>query len=469
MLRLGRQLADAPHEEAIEDTFSASLPISSIANPSCTLNLTMSASGIDPAPVLSLIDLPPDILVEVMDLVSDRSLIINMAVLLTHRRFVEAAAESIARHQHYLIKYRHIVIDARTEDTSDSTQAALASGSNSVITFDKPLMMLVELFKNCFIASYVRSLTYVPPSGNLKHALCRSKTSLELLGQDQKAANAFIEQLTATVESILPNRATTDHLDHWVEALWHQDNGQGINTVLHLLPRLESLSLSGPESRWCAERNIQLGSKEYSYTIAKPTVKKSSLHRISSISKSFLHHIFPHLDELEIDCSHQKIHWYSNDDWLTFLDVPKVNIIGYRQNPVCLAVAIAAADFSKFTRLECTFVYSSHLKDFISKFGGAFACPRLLPPRYSTTEDGDIKMIVEPNPEYTTERTQYIRTREEEALRAYADTHRLNKLGDRVSIEKKLRTLLDAHKKRGPPAQSPQGWWARKSTGGYWG
>ena len=331
--------------------------------------------------------------------------------------------------------------------------------------------MLVGLFKNRFIASYVRSLTYLPPSGNPKHALCCPKTALELLGQDQKAANALIEQLTASVKDILPNRATTDHLDSWVESLWHQENGEAINTLLRLLPRLESLSLSGPESRWCAERNIQLGSNEYKYvnTIAKSPVKKLSLHRISSIPRSFHPHIFPHLDVLEIDCSHQKIHWYSNDDWLTFLDVPSINIIGYRQNPICLAVAIAAAYFSKFTRLECTFVYSSHLKDFISKFGGAFACPRLLPPRYSTTEDGDIKMIVEPNPEYTTERTQYIRTREEEALRAYADTHRLNKLGDRVSIEKKLRTLLDAHKKRGPPAQSPQGWWARKSTGGYWG
>lgn len=65
----------------------------------------MSVSGTTPAPALSLIDLPADILVEVMDLVSDRSLIIDMAVLtllLTHRRFIEAAEQKTAKHQHYL-------------------------------------------------------------------------------------------------------------------------------------------------------------------------------------------------------------------------------------------------------------------------------------------------------------------------------------------------------------------------------
>lgn len=36
----------------------------------------------------------------------------------------------------------------RPEPTADSTQAALASGSNLAIEFDSPLLMLVEIHKD---------------------------------------------------------------------------------------------------------------------------------------------------------------------------------------------------------------------------------------------------------------------------------------------------------------------------------
>ncbi len=212
----------------------------------------MSASSTTPPALRSLIDLPADIVIEIIDLVSnDKGVVIDSAalkLLLTHRRLLEAADQRVVKHQHYL-RYRVIVIDSTITiseslrgttrpSTVQSTVAWCTSDLNVSTKFDSPLVMLVEMHKDRVIANYVRFFTYLPPSSNLKYALRCPMIQLEVFDQNQEAVDIWDEGLTATVDSMLPPEATTAHRDSWIEGLWQQDNGQGIDMLLRLLPHL---------------------------------------------------------------------------------------------------------------------------------------------------------------------------------------------------------------------------------------
>ena len=339
---------------------------------------------------LKVIDLPDDILLMITAIINhDEVLFVGadvLKLLLTHRRFLVAAEQRVAKHKHYIKTYKVLVINAANlpsaspmVDTPTVTLpvTSLTKFDSRVGTvFGSPLMLLVDLHKDSVIPSYVRSLTYISPSGNLKHAPGCSKTPLELFGGDQEAVNSWDEQMGGNVLEVLPQGATFVHMLKWLEVLWRQDNGQGIHLLLQMLPGLFSLSLTGPERRWSQGANIQLGFHHTANTTIPSTVRRLSLHDVSSVSKSFHAHLFPSLQEIEIHCNSKKVYWVGRGR-LSFLDVPHVKITGYRRNPIYLAVIIASASDAKFERLECTFIHNHRggWQGFLSDFEDAFACP----------------------------------------------------------------------------------------------
>ena len=105
--------------------------------------------------------------------------------------------------------------------------------------------------------------------------------------------------------------------------------------------------------------------------------------------------MFPCLQDVEIHCTSPALRWFGFRETSSFLYFPSIKIIGYRQHPICLAIAIASGSDSRWTRLECTFdVQTKGLFKFIEKYREAFTSSRFERPFFSKTSKGGIKMII---------------------------------------------------------------------------
>ena len=372
----------------------------------------MATSSSIPATPPSLIELPVELLrkiVQFVDESDESSLIVGpdlASLVLTHRCFLGPAETLLAKHQEYIDAYRDVVIDARSEPSSYQDAALLqnlaclniassSAGENFRMTFKSPLKMLFSMHKDKAIANYVRSLVYLAPAEGSDKALTCSRTARKRFGSHEMAED-LNRQLSATMKDILPEGVDAWEEECWRQNLWEKDCGEGITLLLHSLPRLTSLSLLGDKRYLTVKKSYRIHDQQVS-TRFRSSIRRLVLWDITSVfaESDDLPAMFPCLQEVEIHCTSPKLRWFGFRETSSFLYFPSIKIIGYQQNPVCLAVAITSGSDSRWTRLECTFnVQTKGLFKFIENYREAFTSPRFERPFFSKTSNGGIKMII---------------------------------------------------------------------------
>ena len=164
--------------------------------------------------------------------------------------------------------------------------------------------------------------------------------------------------------------------------------------------------------------------------------------------------MFPHLEDIEIHCTSPELEWFGFHETSGFLYFPKIKITGYRQNPVCLAIAIASGSDSRWTTFECIFniQIKGGLPKFIAKYHDAFTSPRFQRPNFSKTAGGCIKMVLtakENSNNHTKDQKHYHRLYSDNDLRLAANLYGVGELLESQPIPKDFLKLLVEHNQTG--------------------
>ena len=248
----------------------------------------MATSSSMPATPPSLTDLPSDLLHEIVNIFNesdDSSLIVGpdlASLVLSHSSFSDPAETLLAKHQDYINTYRNIIIDANNEpfssrdshlaETIDRLNITSSSAEgNNTITFQSPVMMLVGMHKNKAIPNYVRSLVYLAPASGSDEALSCSQTALELF-ESKEIEDDWDKRLSATMDDILPDGAAAEEETLSLQSLSEGHKGKCITLLLHSLPHLTSLSLSGDERYFTVKTRYTIG-----FGVRTPTKFRSSI------------------------------------------------------------------------------------------------------------------------------------------------------------------------------------------------